>query len=298
MDEIDLSVLIVFSTEERELLLKCLERIYNSIQHISFEVVIVNNGGVDIDELYKKFKNLKIVKNITNLGAGKARNQCFLESRGKVVLFMEPDLFVVDATIEKMYKHLIEHEEIDGLSTKIVLKDGRLAYNFGYLPSLKYPFYEFFNILEGRKKLLDKILKHNHLQQVEFLGGGGIMLRREALYKVGLYDEKFIYGWDDTDWCYRAKRKGVKLFYYYPYEDENMKFIHLLHQAVKHTHGRQVDFYVSEIYYFKKHYGWVISFIIKLFIIIFSLLHIFVSFLKPRKAETRRIYWKLIRKIW
>jgi GT2 family glycosyltransferase len=298
MNEIELSILIVFSTEEKELLIECLERIYNSVEHISFEVIIVNNGGVDIDELYGKFKNLKIVKNAINLGIGKARNQCFLESKGKVVQFVEPDIFVVNRTIEKMYKCLIEHKDIDGLATKVILEDGRMTYNFGYLPSLKYPFCEFFNIPERRAEDLDKIFKYNHLQQVEFLGGAGVMLRREVLYKVGLYDERFIYGWEDTDFCYRAKKKGVKLFYYYPHDDENMKFIHLLHQGAKRTHGRQIDFYISEIYYFRKHYGYVVGSIVKLFITIFTLLRILVSFLKLHRAEVRRICWRLICKIW
>lgn len=45
----------------------------------------------------------------------------------------------------------------------------------------------------------------------KFLGGFCFMLRREALDAVGLLDERFIWGWEDMDYCLRLRQAGWRL---------------------------------------------------------------------------------------
>ena len=49
--------------------------------------------------------------------------------------------------------------------------------------------------------------------EVEWLIGACIMIRREAIQDVGLFDERFFLYFEDTDWCYRAQQREWKVFY-------------------------------------------------------------------------------------
>lgn len=44
-----------------------------------------------------------------------------------------------------------------------------------------------------------------------FLGGFCLLLRREALARVGLLDERFVWGWEDMDYCLRLRQAGYRL---------------------------------------------------------------------------------------
>ena len=127
---------------------------------------------------------------------------------------------------------------------------------------------------------------------VDFLGFGGLMLKKEAWQRVGGCDERFFYGFEDTDWCKRASGKGVKL-YYYP----KAYSLHLLHQSVKANSGRQVEFYLSEVYYYGKHHGALAAMSVRSLIIVFCCLRICVSFFRPQGASKRKTLGRLLKKL-
>lgn len=280
----DLSILTIFFKEEKELLINFMNSICRSIDNISFEIILINNGKEKLDFL-KVYKNLIIIENEKNAGVAKARNQSYYKSQGRVILFIDSDVIVEGEAIEKMYKYLINHPEIGVVAPKIVYPGGRLQYNFGSLPSRKYLFYEMPNISipTGKGVVCPQL--------TDFLSGCCLMLKKDIWEKVGPFDENFFpYGWEDADWCRRAKEKGIRLFYF-----PEVKIVHFAHQSSKRTGARQVDFYLSGIYYYKKHFGKTFAFIAKLFIIAFSFLRIGVTFFKRERRKTRKLCWRLIK---
>jgi len=50
-------------------------------------------------------------------------------------------------------------------------------------------------------------------QDVDWVIANGCMMRREALDKVGLFDEEFWQCNEDVDWCYRAREAGFRVVY-------------------------------------------------------------------------------------
>jgi len=57
-------------------------------------------------------------------------------------------------------------------------------------------------------------LDENETAQVEAVSGSCMMVRKDALDKVGLLDEKFFMYGEDLDWCFRFHKKGWKVYYY------------------------------------------------------------------------------------
>ncbi|MCM8832032.1 MAG: galactosyltransferase-related protein, partial [Candidatus Omnitrophica bacterium] len=116
-------------------------------------------------------------------------------------------------------------------------------------------------------------------KEVDFLTGGCLLVRRKTWEIVGGFDENFyLYGWEDADWCKRAKEKKVKLIYF-----PEAEFLHLLHKSSLNL--RAVEFYLSGIYYFKKHFGRAYAFFTLIFIFLFSIFHIFILVIKGKKDK-------------
>ena len=50
-----------------------------------------------------------------------------------------------------------------------------------------------------------------HVMSVDFLTGCGLLISREVLQDVGLFDERFFVYYEDHDLCLRTRRKGYEL---------------------------------------------------------------------------------------
>ena len=55
--------------------------------------------------------------------------------------------------------------------------------------------------------------QYDHDQEVDYVNGCAILMRREALEKAGLWDPAYYLGVEDADWCVRAKQCGFRCYY-------------------------------------------------------------------------------------
>jgi len=55
--------------------------------------------------------------------------------------------------------------------------------------------------------------EYNIPKEVESLTFASVVLRKEMIDKIGRLDEQYLYYFEDTDYCLRAKQAGWKIFY-------------------------------------------------------------------------------------
>ncbi|MBL7196209.1 MAG: hypothetical protein ISS64_07945 [Desulfobacterales bacterium] len=73
------------------------------------------------------------------------------------------------------------------------------------------------------------------------------MVRKRAMDEVGLLDERYFFFFEETDWAYRMKRAGWKI-YFVP----SAGIFHIQGQTVGHNASSRIMFYRSRYIYFKK----------------------------------------------
>ena len=85
----DLSCIIV-NYQQSESLKDCLHSIYQTIQEIDFEVIIIDNSEEDLglQSLKENYPKVQIVYNPTNVGFSKANNQAAKIARGKFLFIL------------------------------------------------------------------------------------------------------------------------------------------------------------------------------------------------------------------
>jgi GT2 family glycosyltransferase len=89
--------------------------------------------------------------------------------------------------------------------------------------------------------------------QVDYAPTCCMLIHREVFKRVGLMDARYFVYFDDTDFCFRARRCGQKL-YYSPSQQ-------LFHKVSSLTGGGETEFSIvyitrNHVYYIAKNLGW------------------------------------------
>jgi hypothetical protein len=250
---IDLSVTIVNWNAE-DLLIQCLESINQMMPEIKKEVFVVDNGSVNemTTMIKERFPEVHLIQNQRNVGFAKANNQAFRLSKGKYLLLLNPDTKVNEGAIERLLSFMEVHSEAGVAGGQLLNGDGSKQNSIANFPSLAT---ELLNKSLLRrlfpKKFPGKERNYSEPVEVDSVIGACMMVRRTALEQVGLLDEDYFLFLEETDWCYRMKRAGWKVY-------------HIPQAEVYHFQGKsagtarkraRVEFYRSRYHFFKKNRG-------------------------------------------
>lgn len=208
--------------------------------------------------LKEKFPQVKLIENKTNAGFSVANNQAIKVSTGKYILLLNPDTVVQEDTFEKCLAFMDAHPDAGGLGIKMLNGKGAfLPESKRGLPTPAVAFYKIFGLAKlfphskkfGQYHLtyLDKNKNHS----VEVLSGAFMLMRKEALDKVGLLDETFFMYGEDIDLSYRITQAGYKNYYF-----AESSIIHYKGESTKKSSVNYVIvFYKAMAIFAKKHFS-------------------------------------------
>ncbi len=250
---IDLSIIIV-SWNTRELLLRCVKSVVESDPEISREMIVVDNGSWDgsIHEVEKAFPFVHLVGNEKNLGFAKAVNQGLRKASGRYILLLNPDTEVKNGAIHELLSFMESHSRTGVAGAQLLNSDGSKQNSIANFPSLAT---ELFNKRLLRwlfpRRFPGKERKYSEPVEVDSVVGACMMVNREALDQVGVLDEDYFLFLEETDWCYRMKKAGWKIY-------------HVPRAEVYHSQGKsaetvkkraKIEYYRSRYHYFRKNKG-------------------------------------------
>ncbi len=230
----DLSI-IVLSYNGKRLLRECLRSIRFADPKLRHEVIVVDNASADgsAEMVAKEFPEHALIKAGANLGYAGGNNLGLAAARGRYVMIMNPDIFVKDGALEELVRWLEAHPEVGVVGPKLVNGDGETRQESAYryhtpiVPVLRRT--PLGRTGWGKRKVEAFLMKDAQTDaptEVDWLLGGALVARREAVAQVGLLDERFFLYFDDVDWCRRFWEKGWKVVF-------------LPHVSLIHLHQRQ-----------------------------------------------------------
>ncbi|HNW51212.1 MAG TPA: glycosyltransferase [Prolixibacteraceae bacterium] len=254
-----LSVVIV-NYNVKHFLEQCLHSVEKASRTIETEVFVVDNNSVDGSKgmLISKFPQVKLILNEKNVGFAKANNQAMRLATGDYILLLNPDTVVEEDTFEKVIAFMNAHPEAGGLGVKMIDGKGKfLPESKRGLPTPWVAFYKIFGLsrLFPRSKVFGRYhltyLDKNETHEIDVLAGAFMLMRKEALDKVGLLDEDFFMYGEDIDLSYRITLGGYKN-YYYP----GTTIIHYKGESTKKGSLNYVRmFYNAMIIFANKHFS-------------------------------------------
>ncbi|MFP5503976.1 MAG: glycosyltransferase family 2 protein, partial [Candidatus Sericytochromatia bacterium] len=120
-----LSILIV-NWNTRDLLLDCLRSLREAAIAMPFELIVVDNASTDgsAEAVSRAFPEARLIANAENVGFARANNQALAESRGELLLLLNPDTVVAPGQIERMLGYMQAHPRCGILGPKLLNPDG------------------------------------------------------------------------------------------------------------------------------------------------------------------------------
>lgn len=295
---VDLSVVIV-NWNVRELLKECLASLVEAK-----EVIVVDNASTDgsgqmVREL---FPHVKLISNQSNTGFPRANNQGIRASQGRYVLLLNPDTQVLNDALSAMVTHMDAYPRVGVLGPQLLNSDGTVQSSRRRFPTLATAFVE--------STILQRYLPHssllqryycedippNTIQEVDWVTGACMTVRRETIDEVGLLDEDYFMYSEELDWCFRIKKAGWKIVYL-----PSARVVHHYGQSSeKDLPHRHIYFQDSKCKFFAKHYGILSGGLLRLFILatyVFQVGEEGIKFLLGHKRRLRRERLQLLLRV-
>jgi GT2 family glycosyltransferase len=215
-----LSVVIV-SWNTKELLGRCLESLQKELERLDAEVFVVDNNSSDGSAamVAQEYPWVRLIANNENIGFAAANNQAFWLTHGSKILLLNPDAEVKPSAIRTLMQFLDDHPDAAIVAPQLLNSDGSIQRSCRGFPtfwsmssellglSRLFPAYSGF----GKYKMLD--WDHNDEREVDQPEGACLLVRREILDQVGMFDEDYFMLFEEVDWCYRIKQAGWQIWF-------------------------------------------------------------------------------------
>ncbi|MBU4463327.1 MAG: glycosyltransferase family 2 protein [Proteobacteria bacterium] len=245
----DVSIIIV-NWNTKKLLLDCIYSIHETVKNISFEIWLVDNASTDgsVEAVKQNYPDVKIIQNKKNLGFAAANNIALERMRGQYALLLNTDTILTNGAVEDLFDFMEKNSDAGMACGQLLNQDGSKQNSVANFPGLHSLICNesLLQILFPRK-FPGKRREYKKPVEVDSCIGACLMVRKKAMDEVGLLDKRYFFFFEETDWAYRMKQSGWKI-YFVP----SAKIFHIQGQTVGHNVVSRVMFYRSRYIYFKK----------------------------------------------
>ncbi|MFA6908962.1 MAG: glycosyltransferase family 2 protein [Patescibacteria group bacterium] len=255
----NLSIVIV-SWNVKRYLQKCISVLAANRDRDRFEVIVVDNASTDGTQsmVAQEFPWVTLIKNKNNEGFASANNTGLSFSRGKYILFLNPDTEAALGEIQKLENVLDVRPEVSAVGPQLFNTDGSLQKSVLRFPTA-LTLYMYVLKLHGifknnpvARKYFAMDFDYQKSQSVDQIMGACMLVRKSALDAIGGWDSKYFVWFEEVDLCYRMKKAGLTIWY-----DADAHIIHHFGRSFDQlqTVEKQRQFNQSALRFAKKHLG-------------------------------------------
>lgn len=216
----ELSVIIV-NRNAREYLRGCLASLAARRGRRTVEILVVDNGSSDgSPEMAREaFPGVRLILNNYNAGFAAANNQGIAEASGKYLLLLNNDTVLQNDAAGLLADFLDGHPRAALAAPRLIKGDGTTQHSIypapGPLHSLLRLFRAYYFLPKdfNTRFFSGSYYNYDAPGRINRVSGACVMLRREAVGKIGFLDEDFFFYGEVHDWCWRALSAGLELWY-------------------------------------------------------------------------------------
>ena len=245
----DISFIIV-NWNTKDLLIECLASIYQTVNEIAFEIWVVDNGSSDgsVGAVKEKYPRIKIIENRTNLGFAAANNLALERMGGHYALLLNTDTVLTEGAVSELHNFMQGNPEAAIACGQLLNPDGSKQNSIANFPSLlSLISNETFLRLLLPRRFASKRREYRTPIEVDSCIGACMLIRKKAIDKAGFLDDRYFFFLEETDWAYRMKKAGWKI-YFVP----AARIFHAQGKSVGIRADARIMFYRSRYAFFKK----------------------------------------------
>jgi GT2 family glycosyltransferase len=209
--------IIIVNYNTHDLLRNCIDSIFDKSSFLDFEIIVVDNASkYNCSEMLQQRYNSRVVyiQLPENIGFGRANNIGLERSNGKYVLFMNPDTELINNAIEMMTVILEKDHRIGIVGGNLFDDRMKPAYSYRrFFPSLFWEINSLLSNLPERIWYGNNSVFNNAGKPIDvaYITGACLMMSKELVLKIGMFDPNFFLFFEETDLAYRAKKSGYRI---------------------------------------------------------------------------------------
>ena len=188
---------------------------YELIDSIPFnhnlEVIVLDNASKNDEAsiISEKYPQVKVIRSEKNLGFAGGNNIGIKEAKGKYLFLINNDTYFKEFNIDSLIERLESSDKIGIVCPKLRFAWGNNPIQFaGYTPlsniTLRNKAIGFGDEDKGQ---------YDIAHPTPYAHGAAMLIKREAIVKVGLMPECFFLYYEEIDWSMMFTRAGYEIWY-------------------------------------------------------------------------------------
>jgi len=203
---------IVLNWNGRDDTLACLESL-RAVDYVNYRVLVVDNGSTDgsVDAIRQLFPDVRLVETGRNLGFAEGNNvgiRLALQEGADYVFLLNNDTVVAPSLLRELVSAAARCPE-GGVFTARILYHAEPERIWSAGVRWLDARMEFRHIQDDAENSIDA----RGVASTDYACGCALFARSSVFRSVGLLDPKFFLTYEETDFCYRARRAGIPSYY-------------------------------------------------------------------------------------
>lgn len=191
-----------------------ISRFINWADGFNYEIILIdNNSTKKMSGAFLSQRRIRFIQNTQNIGFAKAVNQGVSIASGDYILLLNSDALVEKDTVKDLLVYLKNNQPAGIIGPRFIYPSGENQVSSGKFPNLWREFFRLFML--NRLLPFDAYNKDfKTVRPVDRVSGGCMLIKREVINRIGLFDEGYFFGAEDMDFCLRAGKSGWQTVYY------------------------------------------------------------------------------------
>ena len=177
----------------------------------SMEVIVVDNASKnqEADAIAKRYPQVIVIQSEHNLGFAGGNNLGIQAAQGKYLFLINNDTFFIDFNIHSLMDRMESFPDIGIVCPKILFAWGNNPIQFAGYSRLSR--------ISVRNHAIgfneDDYGQYNTAHQTPYAHGAAMLIKREAMDKVGLMPECYFLYYEELDWSMMFTKAGYQIWY-------------------------------------------------------------------------------------
>lgn len=235
--------IIILSFNKQALLSACLQSVFATIKSISFEVIVLDNASSDdsVQMVKKKFPQVHLIENKTNLGFGNGINEATKYAQGEFFLFLNNDTTILEEHIDHIISFYKQGKNVGIIGGSLYNTDGSPQRSYSSFYSLS----KVFTMLFFGEHFTSSDVAQTKI--VDWVTGACMLIKKDFFEALGKYDENIFMYVEDMEICWRVHNKGYNVYF-----SPDLKVKHM-GQGSSNRDFAIIHIYKNLLYFYHKH---------------------------------------------
>lgn len=202
--------IVILAYNKWNLTSACLKTLYETTNGFPCEIIVIDNStDSETENNIHVFRSEKLsyVRNRENVGFARGCNQGAKLAKNGLVLFLNNDTVPLENWLHELVNTMQNNYGAAMAGSKLLYEDHTLQHAgiaFSAVSNMPFHIYRMYP---------QNYPPANKLRDVQGVTAACMLVRKTVFFDAGMFDERFINGYEDVDLCLKIKRAGHRIMY-------------------------------------------------------------------------------------